>query len=76
MKLRDFSPVLKDSGFLVFDCPCGKCGGRIRVALAPTKDSHGQSWQHFGNFPDLTLHPSVDAGCWHGWIWDGEMLTC
>jgi hypothetical protein len=78
MKLSDFDPRVK-GGFLIFDCPtCTPKGDAhgIRVPLAPAQDSHGQSWQHSGNFPDLTLHPSVDAGCWHGWIRDGEMLTC
>ena len=28
-----------------------------------------------GAFPDsLTVNPSVNAGCWHGWIKNGEVL--
>lgn len=28
-----------------------------------------------GEFPDtLTLTPSVDAGCWHGYIQNGQIV--
>lgn len=73
MKLRDLQPRF-NGRFLVFDCPCGKCGGRIRVALAPQQDSQGQAWNYTGEFPDsLSLTPSVNAGCWHGYITNGEV---
>ena len=77
MKLRDLDPKLSDNGVLRFDCPTCTPNGNahgIRVALAPAVDRHGQSWQHTGEFPDtLTLSPSVNAGCWHGTIVNGEI---
>ena len=27
-----------------------------------------------GSLESLTLSPSIDAGCWHGWVRDGEAL--
>ena len=82
MKLRDLDPRLRggdlaSGAFLVFDCPaCSPKGDAhgIRVPLAPKVDQNGQSWQHSGEFPDtLTLSPSINAGCWHGWIENGEI---
>ncbi len=71
MKLADLNPKLTDTNFLIFDCPCGQCGGRIRVALEPSKLANG----HSGQFPNLTLHPSINSGpgYWHGWIKNGEV---
>ncbi len=79
MRLRDLNPKLSADGFLRFDCPtCTPQGNAhaIRVPLAPAVDQYGKSWQHTGEFPDsLTLTPSVNAGCWHGSITNGEMIT-
>lgn len=37
----------------------------------------GHLWTRSGeSFADLSLHPSVDAsgaGCWHGWVTNGEV---
>jgi hypothetical protein len=72
--LAELDPKLSDTGFLRFDCPTCRTHG-IRVPLAPAVDQYGQSWQHTGEFPDtLTLMPSVDAGCWHGFIQDGQIV--
>ena len=74
MKLSELNPKLTMTGFLVFDCPCGKCGGRIRIALEPSKDARGQSWTHTGYFPQsLTLLPSVNAEHSHFWIRSGNI---
>lgn len=78
MTLADVDARIK-GGFLIFDCPNPECpNGRhgIRVPLAPQVDRHGQSWQHSGELPNLTLTPSVDAGCWHGFIRNGELVSC
>lgn len=76
MKLSELEPKLSDTGVLRFWCPV--CTGDkthgVRVPLAPATDKDGQSWQHTGQFPDtLTLHPSINVGCWHGHIVDGEI---
>ena len=77
MRLTELNPKLSDSGFLRFDCPvCSPKGDAhgIRVPLAPARDQYGQSWQHTGVFPDsITVTPSVNAGCWHGFIRNGEI---
>jgi hypothetical protein len=57
---------------LTFDCPCGKCGGRLRVPLDGAMTAK-PTWAWNGNLSDLTLHPSINSGCWHGWIKDGEV---
>ena len=75
MMLAELNPAIREPGILVFDCPCGKCGGRIRVSLAPERDARGQSWNHFGCVERLTLSPSVGAGCWHGHIVEGEITA-
>lgn len=78
MKLQDLDPKLSDSGILRFDCPvCSAVGNShgIRIPLAPAIDRHGQSWEHTGIFPEsLTVNPSIDAGCWHGHIVNGEIV--
>jgi hypothetical protein len=75
-RLSDFDPRMR-GGFLVFDCPtCAPQGNAhgIRVPLAPQQDQHGQSWQYSGEFPEtISLTPSVDAGCWHGFITNGDV---
>ena len=73
MQLSELNPKITESGFLVFDCPCSKCGGRIRVPLHPAQDRDGQSWSHSGNLENITLQPSVNAGCWHGFISNGQI---
>jgi Family of unknown function (DUF6527) len=77
MKLEDLNAYVTES-YLVFDCPCGKCGGRIRVNVGPefTNRDGRPVWQMTGSFPNLTLNPSINAGCWHGHIVDGEIQTC
>lgn len=75
MKLKDLDAKLNEN-VLTFDCPSCKDQNahKIRVPLSPATDRHGQSWNHGGEFPEtLTLQPSVDAGCWHGWITNGEV---
>ena len=78
MRLSELDPKLSDTGYMRFDCPvCSTKGNAhaIRIPLSPAVDQHGQSWQHTGAFPDsLTVNPSVNAGCWHGWIKNGEVL--
>lgn len=77
IRLSALEPNLKE-GFLSFWCPVCRddSAHKIRVPLAPTKDRYEQSWQHSGECPDtLTLTPSVDAGCWHGYIQNGELTN-
>ena len=77
---------------LMFDCPCGKCDERHRVYVAisnpldggsPITDKGEPSWSRDGDtFEGLTLSPSINkptsiGGCgWHGWIRNGEVISC
>ena len=37
------------------------------------RESKPSRWNVSGSgYSDLTLHPSVDAGCWHGFVTNGE----
>lgn len=71
MRLTTLDPKLSDGGWLRFDCPvCVKNHG-IRVPLGP-----GSQWSATGEFPEtLTVSPSIDVGCWHGHIVEGEVTT-
>lgn len=77
---------------LICDCPCGKCdpedGGQLFVPFAnpldggPSHDPRG-GWQRTGEtFETLTLTPSIlrissPSSCgWHGWIRNGEVISC
>lgn len=76
MTLREADARLKDC-VLTFTCP--NCKGlnqhRIRVTLDPVQDRFGQAYKHSGVFPDtLTLDPSINVGCWHGHVTNGEVL--
>jgi hypothetical protein len=79
MKLTELDPSWKN-GILVIDCPCGKCGGKIRVrtsqATGPAQTGDGPIWKASGEFPELTLSPSLNTGCWHGFIIKGEATAC
>lgn len=77
MRLETLDARWKE-GVLTFDCPCGKCAGKLRVPTthaAPETHPIGMRWQASGEFPNLTILPSVDAGCWHGFITNGEVST-
>lgn len=64
---------------VTMDCPCG-CEAPLYVPFAdPTV---GCNWARTGDTIEmLTLNPSVNrvggcAGKWHGWIRDGEAVSC
>lgn len=49
--------------------------------LLPKQSSHSRSgepsrWRATGTgYDDLTLEPSVDCGCWHGFVRNGEVTN-
>jgi len=77
MRLSELDPKLSDSGWLRFTCPVCSLKGNahgVCIPLAPAVDRYGQSWQHTGEFPEtLSVTPSIDVGCWHGFITNGEV---
>lgn len=84
MMLRDLSPELAGStanGVLWFDCPRSGCEHQVRVPISQgpyhERDVGGgkvKVWQATGEFPDsLSLIPSVNVGCWHGFVQNGEV---
>lgn len=70
MRLSELDPKIT-ADTLRFDCPA--CLGTshqhgIRIPMV------GGDWTVSGDFPDaITVHPSIDAGCWHGFIKNGEI---
>jgi Family of unknown function (DUF6527) len=80
-------PAPKRTGVGVqFDCPCGNHDEDHRCYVpfehpidgGPVLERKG--WQRTGDtFETLTLAPSIlrVGGCgWHGWIRNGEVITC
>lgn len=37
------------------------------------KSNNGDGWVVTGDLPNITCHPSVDTGSYHGWIRDGAI---
>jgi hypothetical protein len=86
--LSALDPKLSAEGILTFDCPA--CTPdlpssrvtdkseqhRIRIPLKPAApNSNGATWDHSGEFPlTLSLNPSVDVGCWHGYVLSGQVI--
>jgi hypothetical protein len=72
---------------LMFNCPCG-CKIPCFVHMAnpldglPPESGGAPTWTRTGeDFETLTLIPSIlrSRGCekqWHGWITNGEIITC
>lgn len=71
-----------------FDCPCG-CTHPVCITLAnpldggePFDSGHARPrWTRTGaDFETLTLTPSIQRvlpnGCWHGFVTNGEIITC
>lgn len=45
--------------------------------LLPLHFNEVAYWQLSGSADRPTLHPSIDAvGIWHGWLKDGQLLSC
>jgi hypothetical protein len=79
-------PVPRREGvMLTFDCPCG-CQHPIAVYIDPPLDGNPSDphclpkWARTGEaFEALTLTPSIlrRGGCgWHGFVTNGELVTC
>lgn len=70
MRLSELDPKLTTET-LRFDCPtCTKEGNAHGIRIPAS----GGTWTLSGEFPDsLTVTPSIDVGCWHGFIKDGEV---
>lgn len=68
---------------IVFDCPA--CGPRHRLAAYFSNPLDGkehlprpqnQIWQRDGKtFETLTISPSIDYGCFHGWVERGWVIA-
>jgi len=75
-------PERKGCG-VAFDCPCG-CDSRCHINFDTALDGKpfdgGRGWKRTGdNIETLTLQPSIKRmdGCgWHGWIRNGETVSC
>jgi hypothetical protein len=69
---------------ITFDCPCG-CADIVSVPFTNPLDGgpparQDVTWDRTGEtFETLTLSPSLQRmdGCkWHGWVRNGEVITC
>lgn len=72
--------TLADAQGIRFRCPCG-AGHALVVWFdgrgVPADEIPTPRWQVSGSgYADLTLSPSLDAGCWHGFVRSGDVLTC
>lgn len=74
-----FEPVENSEGLLGlrFRCPCG-CDNESWVNTKPVGPDQG--WTFSGTLDNPTLHPSVfNTGMpcrWHGWLRNGEWVSC
>lgn len=56
--------------------------GRHLDAIAVTRDqqraqAESRVWLLTGERSKPTLHPSLHVpGCWHGWLRDGQLISC
>jgi hypothetical protein len=60
---------------LWFVCP--GCHQVSAIAIRPVIDGSAASWEWDGNIENPTLTPSIHhIGCWHGWLTDGQFVSC
>ncbi|MFG1340944.1 DUF6527 family protein [Xanthobacter autotrophicus] len=60
---------------MLYACPCG-CRTVGRLRFRPDV-SGNPSWEWDGNRDAPTLNPSVNhVGHWHGWLRNGEWVSC
>lgn len=74
---------LQHGSDIIFDCPCG-CDDPLCIPVDPPLDGtpmrHARGWKRTGDdFATMTLTPSIlrmDGCKWHGFITNGEIITC
>jgi hypothetical protein len=71
--------ALAEAQGISFRCPCGN-GHRLLIWFAgrgvPDEQAPPHRWTAIGTtVVDLTLTPSVDSKCWHGWIVNGMVTS-
>ena len=78
--------TLAEAQGVAFECPACEPRHLVVVGFAGRGLADHQASQARGGGPsrwsvagaglgDLTLAPSIDCGCWHGWIRNGEVTT-
>jgi hypothetical protein len=77
---------LRERVGVTLDCPCGCKDNPLFVPFANPPDGLGpvypnKGWERTGDtFETLTLTPSIQRElprrCWHGFITNGEIITC
>lgn len=73
-------PAAQSGEGVTFDCP--KCGPGHRLCAYFKNPVDGlepngwtPKWERTGEtFLDLTISPSIDYGCFHGWVEDGRVI--
>jgi hypothetical protein len=77
--------TLAEAQGLRFRCPC-QDGHLIQIGFegrglephqaSQARDGKASRWVVAGTgLADLTLSPSIDCVCWHGWVRDGEVIN-
>jgi hypothetical protein len=74
---------IADADGIWFDCPCGHGGSQMVSFRGNRADgtprpamSNGRAWQVSGStLADITLTPSINTRCWHGFIENGNIRT-
>ncbi len=65
---------IADTG-MAFCCP--GCGHVSWLQFGITGKDSGHCWQLSGSKEQPTLTPSIHhVGCWHGWLRNGELVSC
>lgn len=61
-------------GRLMFYCPCG-CGDICGITVKPVELN---GWEWDGNLESPTCKPSIliNRGHWHGYLTNGEFVSC
>ena len=70
MKLSELNPVIESKKVLTINCPC-LTGHRIPLPIGEGSNE----WTMKGTLENLTLDPSIETGCWSGWIKNGKVVS-
>jgi hypothetical protein len=88
VRLQELNAEVRGDDTLVFDCPCGQCGSKVRLFFGSKQIMNGKRcvFEASGEFPDtFSLKPAIRLlawfgglkACrgWHGWVTGGEVVV-
>lgn len=69
--------TIEENGQRRFVYVCPGCATMGSIAIRPVVAGSAQSWDWNGSVESPTLTPSINhVGCWHGWLTNGEFISC